>query len=128
MKGIVLDNCSDILIDSNTFEDLDIAIEAKGGKNIHLTRNKIKYSDSRIRQLLGAVDRLNLPDSTKRELSSDIVCAILLGQKGRLDAGKKENLLGKIRGSLGNAAWELAKAVIADVIAGKILIKIANLG
>ena len=127
-KGIVLDKCSDVLIDSCSFENLDIAIEAKKSRNIRLTRNKIKHVDPRVNQLLRKINESSLSLPTKKELNKDIIRAVILGQERRLDAKEERNILVKIRSILGKGAWELTKAIIADVLAGKILIKIANPG
>jgi len=127
-KGIVLNNCSDILIDSNTFENLDIAVEAKGSRKIRLTRNKIRYVDPRINQLLREIDKSTLPISTKRDLGEHIIHTVFLGQKRKLSERERQGLLLKIKNILGRGSWELGKAIIADLVAGRILMKIANLG
>jgi len=48
-----------------------------------------------------------------------------LGQNRKLGERESRSLLLKIKNILGRGSWELGKAIIADLAAGRILMKIS---
>lgn len=126
-KGIVLDKCKDVSIKDNTFENLDVAIEATDTTGLYLSGNKIISKDSGVNQLLKKVFNSSLSLLKKKELANNIIEVIILGQKKQLTKDKQESTLGKVGKFLGKQAMGLLRELLIQATAGKILIVLEKL-
>lgn len=123
MKGIVIKNSKDVVIRDNVFKNLDVAIEAENVTGLWLRGNRIVSKDERIDRLIRAVLGSKLSSSQKETLIKEVLGAIILSQKRELPDDGRKAFLKKISNILGRGAMELAKELLAEIVAGKILLR-----
>jgi hypothetical protein len=130
-KGIVIRGGRDIRIENCTFENLDTAIEAEGVVDLKLKGNKVVENRVRVKpypklaEVFYRISKLDIPEDTKKDLNKTILEAAMAAQERKLPKVKEREVLRKVTGALGRGAWEVVKAILAEAVAGKVVVWIS---